>query len=719
MTTMYAPSAPVPYRLERRSLLLGRLLYVLLLLICVITFAASLYGKFVEGTSPCDWLYHTEWPECSNWFATLDNLHLTPAVYESYFLVWRLAGALPFFVLSLLLARRREHELRVLLLAGLLLVLAIAGTWFNPFWQWAGGLMTEENLPQFLVLIQRTLSFLLYSGLGLFAFLFPDGRFVLHWTRWVAGAWVLLAAGFLYFPDSPISFWSWPVPIPQLMTAIFVLIVIVAVIRRYQRPSTPVQRQQIKWISAGFLLLVLNFMLDFGVWELYPAVTDDLLIATARQGMFWDLGQDTLWYVSQILFGVCIGLAVFRHRLWDIDLILSRTLVYGVLTALVVALYILIVGGLSLLFQTQSYTLTGLVATGVIAVLFQPLLDRLQHGVDRLLYGERNDPAAVLTQLAHDLETANTPAVILPSLVQTIARTLKIPHTAIWLPVAADRMEPIAAWGAAADRVERIPLTYQDELIGNLVVAPRGPREQFNRHDRELLTSIAALTATTVRAVQLSDELRRSRQRIVTAREEERRRLRRDLHDGLGPQLASQTLGLDAIEHLMPTNPEKGYALLASLKAQAQEAVLDVRRLVYDLRPPALDDLGLIGALKQRASRYEMGSLRFIFDVPEALPELPAAVEIATYRIAQEAMTNVVRHAQATTCTLHLASADGHLLMEIRDNGRGLAQERLNGVGLNAMRERAAELNGQCVIDSLPEGGTQVWARLPLEVDDD
>jgi signal transduction histidine kinase len=166
----------------------------------------------------------------------------------------------------------------------------------------------------------------------------------------------------------------------------------------------------------------------------------------------------------------------------------------------------------------------------------------------------------------------------------------------------------------------------------------------------------------------------------------------------------------------MPTNPAKAQALLDSLKSQGHEAILDVRRLVYDLRPPALDDLGLIGALQQSASRYETGTLQFKFDIEGPLLDLPAAVESAVYRIAQEAMTNVVRHAQATICTVRLYCADAHLVIELCDNGRGLEQAQPSGVGLQAMKERAAELNGQCLIDTSPEGGTRVCARLPLGV---
>jgi signal transduction histidine kinase len=405
--------------------------------------------------------------------------------------------------------------------------------------------------------------------------------------------------------------------------------------------------------------------------------------------------------------------------LFDIDIIFSRTLVYGSLTGLIVLIYMAIVSGLSAMFHTQNNIASGLVATAVIAILFQPLRERLQRGVNRLLYGERDDPAAVLTRLALQMETADTPTAILPNLVQTIAHGLKIPHVAIWLPTGKNQFKPAAVWGESSGHVETIPLTYQKETIGRLIVAPRGPHEVFNRSEQQLLNTIAALTANTVRAVQLSDELRRSRRRIVTAREDERRRLRRDLHDGLGPQLASQTLGLEAVAQLMPANREKAQALLSSLKIQAQEAMLDVRRLVYDLRPPALDDLGLVGALQQSASRYAADALRFSFDVPHTLPELPAAVETAAYRIAQEAMTNVVRHAGATLCTVRLSCRDAHLIVEIRDNGRGLSPDRTCGVGLQAMKERTTELNGQFLLESLPDDGTLVRARLPLEVQDE
>ena len=715
---MSSAALPLPVRLNGRSLLTGRLLYALLLLLCVAMFGLSLSYKFVQGTSGCDSIYNEWWAAqgawCAEWFTAIEDWGLTAVAVESYFMALRLIAALPFFGLSLLLVWRRGHELRVLLFASLLLVMGIAGTWFNPFWEWA----TSWEYPG-LERLAQLLTFLLMGGSVLFACLFPDGRFVPRWSRWLAGICLVLLAGNIFFADTNVAWDNWPFPLNTLVPLTFILLSMAVVIIRYRQQATAVQRQQIKWITFGILLVALNLLLDFAVFNIYPALTGNYPLATGGQALRWELGQDTLSHLSQFALAICFGLAVFRHRLWDIDPILNRTLVYGSLTASIIALYIAIVGGLGALFHTPTNAVTGLVATAVIAILFQPLRDRLQRGVNRLLYGERDDPAAVLTQLAQQLETADTPTAILPNLVQTIAHTLKIPHVAIWLPTSENQFDPVAVWGETPGHVEMMPLTYQKETIGHLVVAPRGPHESFNHHEQRLLQTIAALTANTVRAVQLSDELRQSRQRIVTAREDERRRLRRDLHDGLGPQLASQTLGLEAVAQLMSANPDKAHHLLEALKTQAQDAIADIRRLIYELRPPTLDDLGLVGALQQSAARYESETLQFTFDVPHPLPELPAAVETAVYRITQEAMTNIVRHAQASQAIIRLTCANHYLVVEIRDNGQGLSLAYQSGVGLQSMRERAAELNGRCMIQSLPEGGTKVEARLPLETTDE
>jgi signal transduction histidine kinase len=227
----------------------------------------------------------------------------------------------------------------------------------------------------------------------------------------------------------------------------------------------------------------------------------------------------------------------------------------------------------------------------------------------------------------------------------------------------------------------------------------------------------------------LTADLQRSRERIVVAREETRRRLRRDLHDGLAPTLAALALKAGTIGDLIPNDPRTAEALSAELEAEIRSTIREIRRLVYELRPPTLDELGLVAAIRERAAAEstqrrvngpangttngEDAGLQIVVQTPDHLPPLSAAVEVAAYRIVQEALTNVVKHAQAGKCIVRLTAADA-LEVEIADDGVGLPDERHAGVGLLSMRERAEELGGTCVIEALPAGGTRVMARLPL-----
>jgi signal transduction histidine kinase len=223
-------------------------------------------------------------------------------------------------------------------------------------------------------------------------------------------------------------------------------------------------------------------------------------------------------------------------------------------------------------------------------------------------------------------------------------------------------------------------------------------------------------TRLTDEALRLSADLQTSRERLVTAREEERRRLRRDLHDGLGPQLASLAMKAEAARDLLAADLARSEALLEDVIAQTQEAVTDVRRLVYGLRPPALDDLGLLGALRAQAAHGYHDEPSVTIEVPDELRPLPAAVEVATYRIVQEALTNATRHAQARRCVVRIVPDEGvnALRLEVTDDGQGIPEDRSAGVGLSSMRERAEELGGSCKVETLPKGGTRVEAVLPL-----
>jgi signal transduction histidine kinase len=491
------------------------------------------------------------------------------------------------------------------------------------------------------------------------------------------------------------------------------------------------ERQQLKWFlyaavpaGVGFGFVFLSFILA----NFTEVVFGTLLIP------FWGIDEYILNVAEFTLLVVPVFtyIAILRYRLYDIDVVINRTLLYGSLSACIVGIYVLAVVALGALFQTQGNIAVSLLATGLVAVLFQPLRSRLQRGVNRLMYGERDDPYAVISRLGKSLEAALAPDTVLPTVVKTIAQALKLPYAAILLKEG-EGFRTAASYGSPRGEPEALPLVYQRVEIGRLVIATRAPGEGFSGADRRLLEDLARQAEVAVHAVRLTADLQRSRERLVTTREEERRRLRRDLHDGLGPTLASFALKVDAARKLVSRKPEDAEMLLSRLKEQTQDTVTDVRRLVYGLRPPALDDLGLVAAIRQQAESqgfvaYEDFSgaagdavsgesgLVFSLEAPGDMPTLPAAVEVAAYRIAQEAITNVARHAHAKTCRVRLSvdRGSGVLEVEITDDGAGVPEVRVAGVGLSSMRERAEELGGTLAVEPKPEGGTRVLARLPL-----
>jgi signal transduction histidine kinase len=495
------------------------------------------------------------------------------------------------------------------------------------------------------------------------------------------------------------------------------------------------ERQQIKWFlfAAAPAAICLSVFL---VEVMISNYSTDLMFRTAEMMSTLYQGFATSYYVPAVallVLPIFTYIAILRYHLYDIDILINRTLVYGALTACVIGVYVLAVGGLSVLFEAQGKPGVSLLATVVAALLIQPLRSRLQRGINRLMYGERDDPSAVTSRLGRRLEVTLAPEAVLPIVVETIAEALKLPYAAILLKEG-EGFRSGASYGSPTTEPEALPLVYQREEIGRLLIATRAPGEAFSKADIRLLRDLARQAEVAVHAVRLTADLQRSRQRLVTTREEERRRLRRDLHDGLGPTLGALTLGLDTTRlALAQEEPRAADALLLELKSQTQEAVSDVRRLVYGLRPPALDDLGLVPAIRQQASSHGLlaenlpngrasglahskNELVFQVEASDDLPSLPAAVEVACYRIAQEAIANAARHSGASSCRLNLSldEADGMLQLEVADNGRGIPEDRSAGVGMSSMRERAEELGGTLTVGVLPGGGTRVLARLPL-----
>src|SRR5829696_6738741 len=477
------------------------------------------------------------------------------------------------------------------------------------------------------------------------------------------------------------------------------------------------ERQQLKW----FLYAVVPAVVGFSFFLLSYIIVDFTELVFINP--FEPFGEISwsIHYVpvfSLLFVPVFTYIAIVRYHLYDIDVVINRTLVYGALTSCVVGIYVLAVVALGALFQAQGNIAVSLSATGLVAVLFQPIRSRLQRGVNRLMYGERDDPYAVVSRLGKRFEAALAPETVLPTIVGIVREALKLPYAAIALPRDGNDFEIVAASGEEppADPLV-LPLSYGGESVGELLLAARAPGESFSAADRRLLDGLAGHAGVAVHGVRVMADLKRSRERLVLAREEERRRLRRDLHDELAPTLAA--LGLDAatVGELIPTDPKEAAFANEKLRSAIRATVGDVRRLVYDLRPPALDELGLVEAMRQRASRLGVGDEGFLATVeaPDELPPLPAAVEVAAYRIVQEALTNVSRHARASACTVRLACADGRALtIEVTDDGIGLPDTPEGGVGLSSMRERAAELGGECEIVRSRPSGTRVFARLPF-----
>jgi two-component system NarL family sensor kinase len=419
------------------------------------------------------------------------------------------------------------------------------------------------------------------------------------------------------------------------------------------------------------------------------------------------LGDGRLFVLAIPLVPASVAIAIFRYRLFDIDVIVNRSLVYGALTLFVLAVYAALVAVTESTLSGRTGVWTSILAAGLVAVGVSPLRDRLQRAVDRLLYGDRREPYRVLSRLGARLEATIAPEDVASSIVETIAQALRLPYVAV---VSDGRVE--AVHGVHDGREERVPLTDRGEVVGELVLGPRPGEDSFGPVDRALLEDLARQAGVAWHAVSLTRALQRSRERLVTAREEERRRLRRDLHDGVGPTLAAITLELDAARGFLADDPDRSSELLAELRRQTQAVIGDIRRLAHDLRPPALDELGLVEAVREQAARIHNGT-RVDIDAPAELPPLPAAVEVAAYRIALEALTNVVRHANASTCTVRVA-VNGGLEIEVSDDGTGLAPNRRAGVGMSSMRERAAELGGTCTVEPNGRRGTRVLARLPL-----
>jgi two-component system, NarL family, sensor kinase len=553
----------------------------------------------------------------------------------------------------------------------------------------------------------------LFAGLVALVYVFPNGRLPSRrWRRIAVGAAIsfgVLQLAVLFEPQhyvAPYQHVTNPLPTlpgflraaltPFWFAAFASLFVAAWAVRVRFRRAVGIERLQLLWLTYGALLIPLALV----------ACLSEGLVGTKAGSV-----TAIVLVAALTVIPAAIGLAVFRYRLFDIELILSRTLVYATLTTCVVAAYIAFFALIDDLIDARG--VAGVAAAGVVALGFQPARVNIQRRVHRLVYGDRADPYGALARLGQRLQAAPEPGEVFVTIVDDVTQTLRLGYCAVTLN--RDGVKEIAAERGRPGREPQyvVPLSYQGNEIGELIAEP-APQSALAPTDRHLLDDLARQAGAAVHSVRLMSDLQRSRERLIAAREEERLRLRRDLHDGLGPTLAALVFKIGLIRDSVQEDPELTDRLLRELSGETRGAIDDIRGLVYALRPPALDELGLVGALREQAALLSEGA-EFEIDVASPdLPELPPAVEVAAYRIATEALTNVVRHAQATQCHALLRLDDEELTLEVVDDGVGPAAGARMGIGLRSMRERASELGG--TFEIVPGKGRGTWIRVRLPV---
>lgn len=391
---------------------------------------------------------------------------------------------------------------------------------------------------------------------------------------------------------------------------------------------------------------------------------------------------------------------------------LRGALVGQLLTGYIVTVYVTVLGlgGVDTDTSGVPWWLNA-ISLPIIVLTVRPVRNWLRRGVDGVFDGQHDDPYTVLTAVHQQAEADPDPGAMVPAIADAIAATLRLPHVVIETTLGEAPLTAASGAPVAGAEIVTVPLTYHGAAVGSLRASGRRPNEPLTAVDRRLLADLARQVGITLHAAQLTAALGASRQQIVTAREEERRRIRRDLHDGLGPTLASMRLQLGALRRTIPDANTEAAALIDSLRGDVQTATADIRRLVYDLRPPMLDEFGLAGALRNLGAIDAIVARRI--EAPDTLPPLPAAVEVAIYRIAAEALTNIDRHAGASTCTVRLDVSDDAVTLTVADDGVGIGDAPGVGVGCASMRERAAEIGGTLAWTAGPDGGTIVRATIP------
>ena len=562
------------------------------------------------------------------------------------------------------------------------------------------------------------------SGAMFLLLLFPNGRLPSHRWRWVllagsAGA-VTGAVGFALIPgplenfsalDNPFAVGSRAVLavlalVGELLYGLGVIVSSLALVSRYRRARGE-ERLQLKWLSAAGAFLAFSLFGSFLAQVLWPDVfgvgdTDQLL--TGRL-----LALLVIAGFSSV--PIATGFAMLRYRLYEIDVVINKAVVYGTLAAFITIVYVAIVVGIGALIGSGGNAVLSAVAAAVIALAFQPVRRRAQRLANRVVYGERATPYEVLSGFSGRLAETYSIEDVLPRLARVLAEGVGATWVAISLGsggrerTAASYPDPVAP----TDDARSFEVRHQGALLGRISLA-MPPNESLLPAQEELVGDVAAQAGLVLRNAALIDDLRASRQRLVAAQDEERRRIERNIHDGAQQQLVALAVKLKLADSLVGSDEERAHAMLADLGTETQQALEDLRDLARGIYPPLLADKGLAAALESQARKSPVP----VTLETNGIGRYPQETEAAVYFSCLEALQNVAKYAEARAATVRLAQTDGLLTFEVHDDGRGFdpdAAER--GSGLQGIADRLAALGGAVEIRSTPESGTTIAGRIP------
>ncbi|MDP9225369.1 MAG: GAF domain-containing sensor histidine kinase [Actinomycetota bacterium] len=670
---------------------------------------------------------------------------------DSYLTLFTPIAALVYATLGVLVVRRAQNRIGWVLLGfGLGLTILVLTSLYAVV-----GVITHPGsvpAPKVVGELSEWIFVPLVFALPYLLLIFPTGELPSH--RWrpiewvVVGGTALALVGFLVTPrqvalpapggvsltySNPLAIRSLStaastlllgtLPSISILTVLLLVAALVALVVRF-RSGGPDLRQQIKWVAYA----AVAFLLFQGVLSLAPVICDcsDSPITVAAgiaSGLIVLLG-----------IPIAITVAVLRHGLYEIDIIINRTVVYGLLASAVTAVYFLVVVGIGSLvgYGVGNPVLTTGAAVAI-ALAFQPLRRQAQRVANRLVYGERATPYQVLSEFADNMRGTLDLDSILQRMASVLADGTGAARVDVWVRVGAE-LRPAATWpqsaappaALAVGRTEELPsfgdvtraieVRQGDELLGALALQ-KPANETLSPTEDKLLQDLASQAGLVLRNVRLTaelraniDELRASRRRLVGAQDEERRKIERNLHDGAQQQLVALRVQLGLLGRVAG-DPERVEKMAHQLQDALQDALDDLRDLARGIYPPLLADKGLAFALEAQARKLASDAAV----ESDGVGRYPQEVEAAVYFCALEAMQNVSKYAEATTTVVRLAETDGHLLFEIQDDGRGFSpNETGHGTGLRGMADRLDAIGGNLEVSSEPGRGTLVRGRIKL-----